>query len=166
MTAPAPGPQKKPIWKRWWFIAAAVVIAVVVIAQLSGGSDTSSDTETTAATSETQSEQASGDDTSTDEEEAEETPSKTITLKAEASGSGTVLWMHDGSSHSEDFTGEWSQELPYESGDWSVSVTGDIFNEDDSQTMSCEILVDGEQEDSSSGSGSAGSAYCSHYSLW
>ena len=147
----APAKAKKPVWKRWWFIALVIVVAAVALSKMAGGGSgtTAGSTSTPAA--------AAPAEAATP---AAAPASDTITLKATATGEGTVMWMHDGSSNSEKFTGEWSKEVPYESGDWTVSVTGDILGGDD-QKMTCEIIVKGESKEAKEGSGAAGSAGCS-----
>ena len=158
--APVPAaPAKKPLWKRWWFIALVIVVAAVALSKMAGGggsSTTAGSTSTPAAAAAPATEAAPAEGASP----AAAPASDTITLKATATGEGTVMWMHDGSSNSEKFTGEWSKEVPYESGDWTVSVTGDILGGDD-QKMTCEIIVKGESKEAKEGSGAAGSAGCS-----
>lgn len=152
--APVPAaPAKKPLWKRWWFIALVIVVAAVALSKVAGGGGSS----TTAGSTSTPAAAAAP---ATEAAPAAAPASDTITLKATATGEGTVMWMHDGSSNSEKFTGEWSKEVPYESGDWTVSVTGDILGGDD-QRMTCEIIVKGESKEAKEGSGAAGSAGCS-----
>ena len=151
---PAPiAPAKKPVWKRWWFIALVIVVAAVALSKMAGGGGSG----TTAGSTSTPAAAAAPAEAATP---AAAPASDTITLKATATGEGTVMWMHDGSSNSEKFTGEWSKEVPYESGDWTVSVTGDILGGDD-QRMTCEIIVKGESKEAKEGSGAAGSAGCS-----
>jgi hypothetical protein len=156
---PAPiAPAKKPLWKRWWFIALVIVVAAGALSKMAGGGSgtTAGSTSTPAAAAAPATEAAPAEGASP----AAAPASDTITLKASATGEGTVMWMHDGSSNSEKFTGEWSKEVPYESGDWTVSVTGDILGGDD-QRMTCEIIVKGESKEAKEGSGAAGSAGCS-----
>lgn len=156
---PAPiAPAKKPLWKRWWFIALVIVVAAGALSKMAGGgSGTAGSTSTPAAAAAAPATEAAPAEAATP---AAAPASDTITLKATATGEGTVMWMHDGSSNSEKFTGEWSKEVPYESGDWTVSVTGDILGGDD-QRMTCEIIVKGESKEAKEGSGAAGSAGCS-----
>ena len=156
---PAPiAPAKKPLWKRWWFIALVIVVAAGALSKMAGGgSGTAGSTSTPAAAAAAPATEAAPAEAATP---AAAPASDTITLKATATGEGTVMWMHDGSSNSEKFTGEWSKEVPYESGDWTVSVTGDILGGDD-QKMTCEIIVKGESKEAKEGSGAAGSAGCS-----
>ena len=149
----APAKAKKPLWKRWWFIALVIVVAAVALSKMAGGGGSG----TTAGSTSTPAAAAAPAEAATP---AAAPASDTITLKATATGEGTVMWMHDGSSNSEKFTGEWSKEVPYESGDWTVSVTGDILGGDD-QRMTCEIIVKGESKEAKEGSGAAGSAGCS-----
>ena len=160
---PAPiAPAKKPLWKRWWFIALVIVVAAVALSKMAGGgsSTTAGSTSTPAAAAAPATEAAPAAAPAEGATPAAAPASDTITLKATATGEGTVMWMHDGSSNSETFTGEWSKEVPYESGDWTVSVTGDILGGDD-QKMTCEIIVKGESKEAKEGSGAAGSAGCS-----
>jgi len=158
----APAKAKKPLWKRWWFIVLVIVVAAGALSKMAGGGGSS----TTAGSTSTPAAAAPATGAAPAAAPAEgaapapEAASNTITLKASATGEGTVMWMHDGSSNSEKFTGEWSKEVPYESGDWTVSVTGDILGGDD-QTMTCEIIVKGESKESKQGTGAAGSAGCS-----
>lgn len=86
----------------------------------------------------------------------------TVTLEATATTTGMVMWMDmDGSSHTEEFTGTWSKEIPLEDGTetYTLSVTGDFM--DESSEVSCKLYVDGELKDEATGTGSAGSASCS-----
>lgn len=154
----APAKAKKPLWKRWWFIALVIVVAAAALSKMAGGgsSTTAGSTSTPAAAAAPATEAAPAEGASP----AAAPASDTITLKATATGEGTVMWMHDGSSNSEKFTGEWSKDVPYESGDWTVSVTGDLLGGDD-QKMTCEIIVKGESKEAKEGSGAAGSAGCS-----
>lgn len=160
---PAPiTPAKKPLWKRWWFIALVIVVAAVALSKMAGGgsSTTAGSTSTPAAAAAPATEAAPAAAPAEGATPAAAPASDTITLKATATGEGTVMWMHDGSSNSEKFTGEWSKDVPYESGDWTVSVTGDLLGSDD-QKMTCEIIVKGESKEAKEGSGAAGSAGCS-----
>lgn len=154
----APAKAKKPLWKRWWFIALVIVVAAAALSKMAGGgsSTTAGSTSTPAAAAAPATEAAPAEAATP----AAAPASDTITLKATATGEGTVMWMHDGSSNSEKFTGEWSKDVPYESGDWTVSVTGDLLGGDD-QKMTCEIIVKGESKEAKEGSGAAGSAGCS-----
>lgn len=154
---PAPiAPAKKPLWKRWWFIALVIVVAAGALSKMAGGGSG-----TTAGSTSTPAAAAAPATAAAEAATPAAAPaSDTITLKATATGEGTVMWMHDGSSNSETFTGEWSKDVPYESGDWTVSVTGDILGGDD-QKMTCEIIVKGESKEAKEGSGAAGSAGCS-----
>ena len=155
---PAPlVPAKKPLWKRWWFIVLMIVVAAGVIGQMTGGGGSGGAAAGGASASASAQGPADGAGAAAP---AEAAAPDTITLRATATGEGTVMWMHDGSSNSEKFTGEWSKEVPYESGDWTVSVTGDILGGDD-QTMTCEIVVKGESKESQQGTGAIGSAGCS-----
>lgn len=156
----APAKAKKPVWKRWWFIALVIVVAAGALSKMAGGGSgtTAGSTSTPAAAAAPATEAAAAPAEAATPAAAP--ASDTITLKATATGEGTVMWMHDGSSNSEKFTGEWSKEVPYESGDWTVSVTGDILGGDD-QRMTCEIIVKGESKEAKEGSGAAGSAGCS-----
>mgnify|MGYP000919141524 FL=1 len=158
----APAKAKKPVWKRWWFIALVIVVAAVALSKMAGGgsSTTAGSTSTPTAAAAPATEAAPAAAPAEAATPAAAPASDTITLKATATGEGTVMWMHDGSSNSEKFTGEWSKEVPYESGDWTVSVTGDILGGDD-QKMTCEIIVKGESKEAKEGSGAAGSAGCS-----
>ncbi|MFC2764104.1 MAG: MmpS family transport accessory protein [Rothia dentocariosa] len=104
---------------------------------------------------------AAGDKNDTGSKKSEKKNTRTLEISATATGDGTVLHGATGSSNSEKFSGEWSKtvELPKDEG-YTVSVTGDIFNSDDSQQVSCKIIVDGKVEEEKTGSGSAGSAFC------
>ena len=152
----APAKAKKPVWKRWWFIALVIVVAAGALSKMAGGGSG-----TTAGSTSTPAAAAAPATAAAEAATPAAAPaSDTLTLKATATGEGTVMWMHDGSSNSEKFTGEWSKDVPYESGDWTVSVTGDILGGDD-QKMTCEIIVKGESKEAKEGSGAAGSAGCS-----
>lgn len=169
-------PMKKPFWERGWFITLVVILGLVVIGRLvsngSGGVNTTTtgaSAASTAPAAEAGKAAAEAPAPTTEDKPAASAPATedkpdTITLKATASGDGTVMWMHDGSSNSESFNGEWTKEIPAEHGGWTVSVTGDIFGGDE-QTMGCEIIVRGKSEEAKTGSGAAGSAYCSTY-IW
>ena len=168
--------MKKPFWERGWFITLVVILGLVVIGRLvsngSGGVNTATtgaSAASTAPAAEAGKAAAEAPAPTSEDKPAAPAPTiedkpDTITLKATASGDGTVMWMHDGSSNSESFNGEWTKEVPAEHGGWTVSVTGDIFGGDE-QTMGCEIIVRGKSEEAKTGSGAAGSAYCSTY-IW
>ena len=136
-------------------LASCILIAGLSITGCSRAStSTSSDTSSSAADS-------AGGKNDTGSKKSEKKNTRTLEISATATGDGTVLHGATGSSNSEKFTGEWSKtvELPKDEG-YTVSVTGDIFNSDDSQQVSCKIIVDGKVEEEKTGSGSAGSAFC------
>ena len=84
---------------------------------------------------------------------------ETVVLEVTADPSGTVIWGDVGSSNSESVSGTWTREVPAEDDSiYTVSVTGDVM--DESSTVSCRILVEGEVVDEASGSGAMGSALC------
>ena len=146
--------MKKPFWERGWFITLVVILGLVVIGRLvsngSGGVNTTTtgaSAASTAPAAEAGKAAAEAPAPTTEDKPAAPAPTiedkpaasapatedkpDTITLKATASGDGTVMWMHDGSSNSESFNGEWTKEVPAEHGGWTVSVTGDIFGGDE-----------------------------------
>ena len=135
--------MKKPFWERGWFITLVVILGLVVIGRLvsngSGGVNTTTtgaSAASTAPAAEAGKAAAEAPAPTTEDKPAASAPATedkpdTITLKATASGDGTVMWMHDGSSNSESFNGEWTKEIPAEHGGWTVSVTGDIFGGDE-----------------------------------
>lgn len=151
-------------------ITSAVSCALIAGIALTGCSkisttSTSSDRDTTGASA-SASASASAKTGTTEKKEAAKKPEKkdtrTVEVYATATGGGTVLYGESGSTNSEKFTGEWSTtvELPKKEL-YSVSVSGDIFSGDDSQQVSCKIVVDGEIEEEKTGSGTAGHAFCS-----
>lgn len=86
---------------------------------------------------------------------------KTIELQTTASGEGTVMIWENGSSSSQKFSGNWSKTY---TGDETkdltmLSVSGDIMGGDD-QTVSCKVIVNGQEKVSKDTSGSIGSATC------
>jgi len=165
---PTPTPQpKKPFYKKWWFIAIVVIILLVAIGQaMGGGSDTAGTQSTPAAsvpaTTDTAQSDAAAAPAATPEETSEAPAEETITLKATATGEGTVIWGDtDGSTNTESFSGSWEKTVTGEDAEktYTLSVTGDVMG-DDSQQMTCEILVNGESKDDASATGTMGSASC------
>lgn len=149
---------KKPLLKRWWFWVIVVVVALAIGGALGGGSSDGADSGSTA----TSSHQPSGDDAAKQGDDASAAKTeKTVEFQAAATGNGTVIWTRSGSSNTEQFNGSWSKTF---TGDEAkdltgVSVTGDIMGGND-QTVSCKVIVNGEEKDAKEGSGSAGSAFC------
>lgn len=161
---PPPPPQKKPVYKRVWFWIIVAVVVMALIGSLTGGNDSSSESNgatsaprgaATSATEADETEIAAADE----ETEADNEP--TLVLHATATGNGSVVWGSDGSTNTEEFTGEWSKTLTGEeaTGYYSLFVSGDFMAGDD-QEMTCDITKNGKQVDSSKGTGSAGSASC------
>ena len=168
--APAPQP-KKPFYKKWWFVVIVVIILLVAISEaiseaMGDGSDSASTQSTPAATAPATSDAAQSDagaaPAATPEETTEAPAEKTITLKATATGSGTVIWGDiDGSTNTESFSGSWEKTITGDDAKktYTLMVSGDVMG-DDSQQMTCEILVDGESKDDASATGTMGSASC------
>ena len=46
---------------------------------------------------------------------------------------------------------------------YTVSVSGDIFSSDDSQVVSCKLLIDGKVKSEKSATGKYGHAFCSTF---
>lgn len=158
---PAPKP-KKPFYKKWWFITIVVIVLLVAIGQaMGGGSDTAGTQSSPAATDTAQSDAAAAPAASP-EETTEAPAEETVTLKATATGEGTVIWGDtDGSTNTESFSGSWEKTITGEDAKktYTLSVSGDVMG-DDSQQMTCEILVNGESKDDASATGTMGSASC------
>ncbi|CEG89033.1 Protein of unknown function [Propionibacterium freudenreichii] len=90
---------------------------------------------------------------------------KTVTMKATATGNGTVVWGLDTGTNTEQFSGTWTKDIQAAPGKMiTVSVTGD-YADGDSQKMTCEIDVDGVSKKTGEGSGAAGSASCSVFGV-
>lgn len=86
---------------------------------------------------------------------------KTIELQATATGNGTALISKNGSTDSQQFSGSWSKTYTGDEakGLSSLSVSGDFMGGNDQQ-VSCKVIVNGQERDSKSASGSAGSVMC------
>ena len=168
---PPQPPQKKPVYKRVWFWIVVAVAFFVLVGALTGGDDSgpgsgATSGSTTAVTNPAVTVPAvpeTEDETTATKKPAQDTGNdKTLEFHATATGSGSVVWGSDGSTNTEDFTGEWSKTLTGDeaSGYYTLFVSGDIMS-GDSQEMTCEIVKNGKTVDSNKGTGSAGSASCS-----
>lgn len=90
---------------------------------------------------------------------------KTVVLKATASGNGFALWSVGSSTNTKQFDGTFEKSLELKPGDHvSLIVSGDITGSDE-QKMTCEIVLDGESADEQEATGSIGSAHCSKFIL-
>ena len=141
---------KKPLYKRWWFWLIVVLVVLGAVGTV-GGNGSGSNTTTSASTKSNTSQTA--------------TPSKpaakTIELQATATGNGTALISKNGSTDSQQFSGSWSKTYTGDEakGLSSLSVSGDFMGGNDQQ-VSCKVIVNGQERDSKSASGSAGSVMC------
>ena len=62
----------------------------------------------------------------------------------------------------QNFENSWSYTEEISKSDYyAVSVSGDIFNSDDSQVVTCKLIIDGKVKSEKSATGKYGSAYCS-----
>ena len=167
MSTPVPpvpsAPQpKKPFYKKWWFIAIVVIILLVAIGQAMGGGSETAGTQSSPAATDTAKSDAAAAPAASPEETTEAPAEETVTLKATATGEGTVIWGDtDGSTNTESFSGSWEKTITGEDAKktYTLSVSGDVMG-DDSQQMTCEILVNGESKDDASATGTMGSASC------
>lgn len=154
-------PKKKRGVLKWGLGCLGLIVLVTVLAvactaiATSGGNDEDS--------SDAQSESNIDTDASDVEsapvagaEDAEDVD--TVLLEATASGEGHVVWGADGGTNTETFTGTWSKEVPSDTGMLTLTVTGDIL--DENSEVSCTLTIDGEVKDEATGSGAAGGATC------
>lgn len=154
-------PKKRGGFLKWGLGCLGIIFLVIVLAvactaiATNGGNDEES--------SDSQSESNIDTDASdvesapvADAEKADEVD--TVLLEATASGEGHVMWGSDGGTNTESFTGTWSKEVPSDAGMMSLTVTGDILDED--SEVSCTLTIDGEAKDEASGSGATGGATC------
>ena len=162
MNAPSPNPHiqqqataKKTIWKRWWFWIIVIIVVAVIATNMNGGSKSSSNTQ---SSNTSQSQQQTDSNKQQDAKPAE----KTIELQATATGNGSVMWMKNGSSNSEQFNGNWSKTFTGDEAKElnSISVSGDLTGGND-QKVTCKVIVNGEEKDAKEASGAAGNAFCS-----
>lgn len=87
---------------------------------------------------------------------------RTVTIEATASGSGNASYGGSGSHNTAKFENSWSYTEEISKSDYyAVSVSGDIFNSDDSQVVTCKLIIDGKVKSEKSATGKYGSAYCS-----
>lgn len=147
------------MYKRWWFWLIVVLVVLGVVGSTQSGSDTATSASTESSTSQT---------TTPEKSEKSEKPAepakpaeKTVELQATATGNGTVMIYKDGSSSNEHFSGQWSKTYTGDEakGLSMFSVSGDIMGGDDQQ-VSCKVIVNGQEKDSKTASGSAGFASC------
>ena len=141
-------PKKKSLLKRWWFWLIVVLVVIGAVGAGQSGGNTTTPASTGGKT---------GQSTTAPAKPAE----KTIELQTTASGEGTVMIWENGSSSSQKFSGNWSKTY---TGDETkdltmLSVSGDIMGGDD-QTVSCKVIVNGQEKVSKDASGSIGSATC------
>lgn len=150
MTANQPQPEtakkpKKPLYKRAWFWILLILAIAIIYGMSQGGKATSGTNPAAAVTSTSQAKPA--------EDKVE--------LRATATGKGSVVWGEAGSTHTEDFTKTWSKTITGEEAKkgYTLTVSGDLMG-NDSQEVSCTVLVNGVQKSHKTGSGTAGSAMC------
>lgn len=152
---------KKPFYKRWWFWL--IVVLVVLGAAGAVGGNESGSTSTSASTKSNTSQTAAPSKPSESAKPATPaTPAeKTIELQATATGNGTVLISKNGSTDSQQFSGSWSKTYTGDEakGLTSIFVSGDITGGNDQQ-VTCKVIVNGQEKDSKSASGTVGSARC------
>lgn len=150
MTASQPQPEtakkpKKPLYKRAWFWILLILVIAIIYGMSQGGKATSGTNPAAVGTSTSQAKPA--------EDKVE--------LQATATGKGSVIWGEAGSTHTEDFTKTWSKTITGEEAKkgYTLTVSGDLMG-NDSQEVSCTVLVNGVQKSHKTGSGTAGSAIC------
>ena len=87
---------------------------------------------------------------------------RSVTIEVTASGSGQVSYGASGSFNTAKFEDSWSYTEEIGKRDYySVSVSGDIFNSDDSQVVTCKLMIDGKVKSEKSATGKYGHASCS-----
>lgn len=147
------------MYKRWWFWLIVVLVVLGVVGSTQSGDDTATSASTESSTSQT---------TTPEKSEKSEKPAepakpaeKTVELQATATGNDTVMIYKDGSTSNQNFSGSWSKTYTGDEakGLSMFSVSGDIMGGDDQQ-VSCKVIVNGQEKDSKSASGSVGSAMC------
>lgn len=154
MTANQPQPEtaktktKKPLYKRAWFWILLILVIAIIYGMSQGGKATN-DTKTTASPA------------STSQAAPAKPAEDKVELRATATGKGSVIWGEAGSTHTEDFTKTWSKTITGEEAKkgYTLTVSGDLMG-NDSQEVSCTVLVNGVQKSHKTGSGTAGSAMC------
>ena len=154
----------------------ALVLVIVGVLAVIGASSPSKSTSTspTAVASHMPEEAASGSTAAQPptEQKKEEPPQNThtttkkntrnVTIEVTASGSGQVSYGASGSFNTAKFEDSWSYTEEIGKRDYySVSVSGDIFNSDDSQVVTCKLMIDGKVKSEKSATGKYGHAYCS-----
>jgi len=89
---------------------------------------------------------------------------RSVTIEVTASGSGQVSYGGSGSHNTAKFEDSWSHTEEIGKSDYyTVSVSGDIFSSDDSQVVSCKLLIDGKVKSEKSATGKYGHAFCSTF---
>ena len=149
---------EKPRKKKWpWILGIIAALLLLILggcaALIGGASKSVNDAVSEAATS-----SAATHDGQPAETEKSDT--RTIELKATATGTGNVLHGAAGSTNTEQFEGEWSKtinDVPNKDG-YVLTVTGDIM--DPNSKVTCQVLVDGKVEKEATGTGSGGGASC------
>lgn len=87
---------------------------------------------------------------------------ETITLKATSTGSGSVTYGPAGSSSQEKFTGDWQKDITGDAAKQThtMTVMGEVMNQDPSQKVTCDVLVNGVSKDHKEATGSAAAVTC------
>lgn len=151
-----------------------VIVGVLAVIGASSPSKSTSTSPTAVASSHMPKEAASGSTAAQPptEQKKEEPPQNThtttkkntrsVTIEVTASGSGQVSYGASGSFNTAKFEDSWSYTEETGKRDYySVSVSGDIFNSDDSQVVTCKLMIDGKVKSEKSATGKYGHAYCS-----
>ena len=151
-----------------------VIVGVLAVIGASSPSKSTSTSPTAVASSHMPKEAASGSTAAQPptEQKKEEPPQNThtttkkntrnVTIEVTASGSGQVSYGASGSFNTAKFEDSWSYTEEIGKRDYySVSVSGDIFNSDDSQVVTCKLMIDGKVKSEKSATGKYGHAYCS-----
>lgn len=153
-----------------------VIVGVLAVIGASSPSKSTSTSPTAVASSHMPEEATSASSTAQlpNEEKKEEPPqetrtttrknTRTVAIEVTASGAGHVSYGGSGSHNTSEFEDSWSYTEEISKSDYySVSVSGDIFNSDDSQVVTCKLTIDGKVKSEKSATGKYGHAYCSTF---
>lgn len=145
----------------------AMVITLAMQAGFSKAADSVSNSAGT-TTSQKKSKDKTGDK-STEANTATEAPAvgdkdkaETITLKATSTGSGLVAYGPAGATSQENFNGSWQKDITGDEAKktHTMTVMGDITNQDPNQKLTCDVLVNGVSKDHKEATGSSAVVIC------
>lgn len=85
-----------------------------------------------------------------------------ITLKATSTGSGSVAYGPAGATSQENFNGSWQKDITGDEAKktHTMTVMGDIINQDPNQKLTCDVLVNGVSKDHKEATGSSAVVIC------